>query len=93
VRLRTDAGQYQQAHELPGWHPALAAVAPQAAWTDGDGQAGFRTACERLGPGPAVLRDYVKSMKHHWHEAAYIPDLADAAAAWEGRSEVPRAAR
>jgi ATP-grasp domain, R2K clade family 3 len=83
VRLRTAAAQYRQAHELPGWHPALAAVTPQAAWTDGDGQSGFREACERLGPGPAVLRDYVKSMKHRWHEAAYIPDVADAPAAWK----------
>jgi hypothetical protein len=83
VRLRTDPAQYQQAHVLPGWHPALAEVTPQAAWTDGDGQAGFRAACERLGPGPAVLRDYVKSMKHHWHEAAYIPDVADTPAAWK----------
>ena len=33
--------------------------------------------------GPAVLRDYVKSMKHYWHEAAYIPDVADRAAAWK----------
>jgi ATP-grasp domain, R2K clade family 3 len=30
-----------------------------------------------------VLRDYVKSMKHYWHEAAYIPDTADHAAAWK----------
>jgi hypothetical protein len=54
-----------------------------AEWTQGDGEPGFRLACERLGPGPAVLRDYVKSMKHYWHEAAYIPDLADAASAWK----------
>jgi ATP-grasp domain, R2K clade family 3 len=83
VRLRTGASQYRRAHELPGWHSALAAVTPQAAWTDGDGQAGFEEACERLGPGPAVLRDYVKSMKHHWYEAAYIPDVADTPAAWK----------
>jgi hypothetical protein len=30
-----------------------------------------------------VLRDYVKSMKHRWHEAAYIPETADFAAAWK----------
>ena len=24
-----------------------------------------------------TLRDYVKSMKHYWHEAAYVPDVAD----------------
>jgi hypothetical protein len=65
----------------------LAAVTPQAGWTDGDGQAGFRPACKRLGPGPAVLRDYIKSMKHRWHQAAYIPDFADAPAAWKVASQ------
>jgi hypothetical protein len=83
VQLRTSAAQYRRAHELPGWYPALAQVAPQAEWTEGDGEPGFRLACERLGSGPAVLRDYVKSMKHYWHEAAYIPDLADAGSAWK----------
>jgi hypothetical protein len=83
VMLRTSAVQYRQAHELPGWYPALAPVTPQAVWTDGDGEPGFRLACERLGAGPAVLRDYVKSMKHYWHEAAYIPDVADTVPAWK----------
>jgi hypothetical protein len=82
THLRTSAAQYRQAHELPGWYPALAPVTPAAAWTAGDAEQEFRTACARLGPGPAVLRDYVKSMKHYWHEAAYIPDVADHAAAW-----------
>jgi hypothetical protein len=83
VTLRTSAAQYQRAHELPGWHAALSPVTPQAEWTDGDSERDFRLACERLGRGPAVLRDYVKSMKHHWHEAAYIPDVADHTPAWK----------
>ena len=48
----------------------------------GDGREELRQACARLGPGPAVLRDYVKSTKHYWDEAAYIPELGDQAAAW-----------
>jgi hypothetical protein len=83
VVLRTSAAQYRQAHELPGWYRVLAPVTPRAEWTDGDGQPAFQLACERLGPGPAVLRDYVKSMKHYWHEAAYLPDVADLASAWQ----------
>jgi len=83
ITLRTSAGQYRRAHELPGWYPALAPVTPAAVWTAGDGEEEFRAACARLGPGPAVLRDYVKSMKHYWHQAAYIPDTAGHAAAWK----------
>ena len=82
VALRTSPGQYQRAHELPGWYPMLAPVTPRAEWTAGDGREEFRRACARLGSGPAVLRDYVKSMKHYWDEAAYIPQLGDQAAAW-----------
>jgi ATP-grasp domain, R2K clade family 3 len=80
--MRTSAAQYRQAHEFPGWYPALASLTPAAAWTAGDAEQDFHAACARLGPGPAVLRDYVKSMKHYWHEAAYIPDTADHTAAW-----------
>lgn len=33
-----------------------------------------------LGPGPGIVKDYVKSAKHLWDTACYIPDLCDAAA-------------
>lgn len=82
VVLRTGAGQYRRAHELPGWYDALSAVTPRSVWTAGEGRGAFDAARAELGGGPAVLRDYVKSMKHYWDEAAYIPDLADADTAW-----------
>lgn len=82
VALRTGAAQYRQAHELPGWYAALAAVTPPSVWTAGDDRGAFEAAARELGPGPAVLRDYTKSMKHHWHEAAFIPELTDTGAAW-----------
>ena len=76
VTLRTGAADYQRAHELPGWYAALASVTPESVWTRGDGRGDFWAACGRLGAGPTVLRDYVKSMKHYWDEAAFIPDVA-----------------
>jgi hypothetical protein len=82
VTLRTSAPHYRRAHELPGWYPALASVTPASSWTVGDSRSDFDRARAELGAGPAVLRDYTKSMKHYWHEAAYIPDLADSAVAW-----------
>lgn len=82
ITLRTGHAQYRQAHELPGWYATLAAVTPLSVWTHGHDQAAFGRACGELGIGPAVLRDYAKSMKHYWHEAAFIPDAADAASSW-----------
>jgi ATP-grasp domain, R2K clade family 3 len=82
VVLTTTAEQYRQAHELPGWYDSLAAVTPETVWTVGDDRGGFDKARAQLGEGPAVLRDYTKSMKHYWHEAAYLPDVADGDAAW-----------
>ncbi|MEU1681472.1 ATP-grasp domain-containing protein [Micromonospora zamorensis] len=82
VVLRTGADQYQRAHELPGWYAALAPVTPPSVWTTGSERADFDRARAELGAGPAVLRDYSKSMKHYWDAAAFIPDLEDGAAAW-----------
>ncbi|MEU4164499.1 ATP-grasp domain-containing protein [Actinoplanes sp. NPDC026670] len=82
VTLRTGPEQYRRAHELPGWYAAVAGDTPESVWTSGDGREDFRRACGELGGGPAVLRDFTKSMKHHWHEAAYIPDVSDGAGAW-----------
>lgn len=78
--MRTSAEQYRRAHELPGWYDVLAPVTPESVWTKGFSYADFDLARASLGAGPAVLRDYTKSMKHYWHEAAFIPDLADDAA-------------
>jgi hypothetical protein len=82
VMLRTDGEHYRRAHELPGWYAALASVTPLSVWTRGPERADFDRARFELGSGPAVLRDYSKSMKHYWDEAAFIPDLGDGAAAW-----------
>ncbi|MFI9631340.1 ATP-grasp domain-containing protein [Nocardia sp. NPDC051929] len=82
VTLRTSAEQYRRAHELPGWYSALAEMTPRSVWTSGSGRAAFDHARRELGTGPVVLRDYTKSMKHYWHEAAFIPDAADPDAAW-----------
>jgi ATP-grasp domain, R2K clade family 3 len=80
--LRTTPEAYRCAHEFPGWYPALAGLTPASEWTTGSGRADFDAARERLGPGPAVLRDWTKSMKHYWTEAAFVSEAADAQAAW-----------
>ena len=78
--LRTDASSFRTAHELPGWYAALSDLTPATVWSEGSA-APVADLCRHLGSGPAVLRDYVKSMKHHWAEACFVPDVTDVAAA------------
>ncbi|MEU7679372.1 hypothetical protein AB0C42_31690 [Micromonospora taraxaci] len=56
-------------------------MTPPSVWTTGSERADFDHARAVLGAGPAVSRDYSKSMKHYWDGAAFIPDLGEGAAA------------
>ncbi|WP_037900242.1 ATP-grasp domain-containing protein [Streptomyces sp. NRRL S-350] len=84
--LLTSAPGYATAHELPGWYGVFEGATPVSAWIPSDGPSAPRpeelaAAVARLGGrGPAIVKDYVKSRKHEWHEACYVPELADLAA-------------
>ncbi|MFE7138334.1 ATP-grasp domain-containing protein [Streptomyces sp. NPDC057644] len=81
--LLTDAADYRRAHELPGWYEEFVGLTPRSVWCatapgapppSPDELAGL---AEPLGPGPGIVKDFVKSRKHEWHEACYVPELAD----------------
>lgn len=83
--------QYRTAHELPGWYPAFAGITPPSAWrpaAPGENMAAEDLAvlAEALPPGPGIVKDYVKSRKHEWEQACFLPDLADT----EGLTRVVR---
>lgn len=76
--------RYRRAHELPGWYDTFAAVTPASVWTQSS--AGVVPSPDELtalvaplGAGPGMVKDYVKSRKHEWLEACFVPELADAA--------------
>ncbi|MFE9427692.1 ATP-grasp domain-containing protein [Kitasatospora sp. NPDC006697] len=77
--LLTSAAAYATAHELPGWYGTFEGATPDSVWLPaGAGRGELAGAVDRLGgQGPAIVKDYVKSRKHEWHEACYIPELAD----------------
>jgi hypothetical protein len=77
VHLRTSPAAYRSAHELPGWYDRFRAHTPRAVWTTGPSLDQLAAGLASLGAPAAVLRDYVKSAKHDWHEAAYLPDTGD----------------
>ncbi|WP_329035239.1 ATP-grasp domain-containing protein [Streptomyces sp. NBC_00178] len=81
----TDAAAYRRAHELPGWYDVFADLTPRSVWRSAHiggepaGPAGWSALARSLGSGPAIVKDFVKSRKHEWHEACFVPELGDTA--------------
>ncbi|MFE7830154.1 GNAT family N-acetyltransferase [Streptomyces nigrescens] len=85
-RLLTSPEAYRTAHELPGWYDTFRALTPRSVWLPcAPGRPPERAALARLAAGlgepgrrrPLVVKDWVKSRKHEWDEAAYVPDAQD----------------
>jgi hypothetical protein len=80
--LLVSPDDYRRAHELPGWYDVFAGVTPRSVWCPAE--PGHLPSTEDiaklvapLGAGPGIVKDFVKSRKHEWDEACYVPDLAD----------------
>ncbi|ACY98835.1 MULTISPECIES: ATP-grasp domain-containing protein [Thermomonospora] len=80
LMIRPD--DYRRAHELPGWHDTFAGLTPQSVWCPLPPRTVPDDLAELVRPlpaGPGVIKDYVKSRKHEWAEACYVPDVKNVA--------------
>jgi hypothetical protein len=82
AHLVTRPAAYRTAHELPGWYATFAEVTPASGWVSCEagrppGPQVLARAAAGLPAGPGIVKDFVKSRKHEWEEACYLPDLAD----------------
>ncbi|MFD4833146.1 ATP-grasp domain-containing protein [Streptomyces uncialis] len=80
--LMTPPGAYVRAHELPGWYAVFAELTPRSAWCPASpgtppGTAALTELAGQLAPGAGIVKDHVKSRKHEWDEACFVPDLRD----------------
>ena len=75
---------YDHCHLLPASYDRIEAHTPRTIWLplpDCLDENKVRAALQTFGDKAVIIKDYVKSRKHEWHEACYIPDAADAVAA------------
>lgn len=85
VRLINTVEQYRHCHHLPESYPLIESMTPRSVWLAPGEQdpAQVSAALARFGDGPVLVKDYVKSRKHEWAEACFIPRASDTAAAWK----------
>ena len=70
-------------HYLPRWYSLLEGDTPRSIWTEAEEDLSLPHLMDRLhvfGDSPVIVKDWVKSRKHEWQEACFIPSAADAAA-------------
>lgn len=80
--LMTPPDGYQRAHELPGWYDTFAGLTPRSVWLplgprEVPSAAELAAAVAGFADGAAIVKDYVKSRKHEWDDACYVPDVSD----------------
>src|SRR3954469_315028 len=78
VVLINDPDQYRHCHHLPESYPIIEGLTPRSIWLTGDlGLDRIMEALAPFGDAPVLVKDFVKSRKHEWAEACYIPSAAD----------------
>ncbi len=82
VTLVNSPEQYEHCHYLPRWYKTLEGHTPRSVWTQaGDTSlARLMVLLQSFGDRPVIVKDFVKSRKHEWAEACFIPSAADAEA-------------
>lgn len=69
----TTPEQYVQAHYLPNAYALLQGRTPESVWVEGKDVDRAWNLYGQLGRPAAIVKDYVKSAKHRWNEACFIP--------------------
>lgn len=82
--LVTPPEQYRYACTLPDWYGDLMGFTPKSVWfpKENVNEELFSVLPTLLfnkfgGKGGLIVKDYLKSQKHYWNDACYIPDVRD----------------
>lgn len=68
--------EYNHYHLLPHWYPEFEEDTAKSAWTDTPDVNAALSLLHSF-DGSVMIKDYVKSRKHEWYDACFIPDVTD----------------
>ena len=76
--LINDPEQYRECHHFPFWYSKLHDYTAESVFMDLPvDRANIPGLLQQFGDSPLMVKDYVKSRKHEWHEACFIPKASD----------------
>lgn len=74
IILMNTPEEYKRYHLLPGWYQDLKKETIPSIW-ENEGALDSAINLIRNAQGSYVIKDFVKSRKHEWYDACYIPDI------------------
>jgi hypothetical protein len=80
VKLINTPEEYKTCHYLPSSYEFIKESTPATNWTEIKGDVDFEKVFEMTDSfkdDPIIVKDYVKSQKHNWAEACFIPKASD----------------
>jgi hypothetical protein len=80
VLLINDPAAYRHCHYLPEWYPLFEGDTPRSVWLQSGNEPSMKEigrVLRPLGARSVIVKDFVKSRKHEWESACYIPSAAD----------------
>lgn len=80
IHLLASPSAYELCHHLPASFHLIEGHSPKSAWFPCQSVPSFEDIKDLLlsfGNSPIVIKDYVKSQKHYWEEACFIPNASE----------------
>lgn len=81
LELINDPTQYVACHYFPNSYPIIKDYTPKSRWLEIDAvHQDYNSIYESVAEfhqQPILIKDYVKSRKHEWEDACFIPDASD----------------
>lgn len=80
IQLINNPIEYRFCHYLPESYETISDFTPKTTFKELNSEfrvEDFQNEIEVFGESPIIVKDYVKSQKHYWEEACFIPNAGD----------------
>lgn len=77
IELINSPAEYKHCHYLPESYAKIEGKTPTSHWTTVLNMEAELELAQQFGESPIIVKDYVKSEKHNWEDACFIPNASD----------------
>lgn len=78
IQLINKPTEYAHCHYLPNSYDKIGGETPRSIWTKDLSRENLVDLASEFGQKPIIIKDFVKSEKHNWKDACFIPNASDA---------------